>query len=290
MLTLNDGSTKLEEHLNETGRSKYTIISYINDVKQLNKYLSQKNIEYLDNVKPSDLEEYKQDMLKNPLFSTKSVSRKINTVRLLFRFLYQMGYLKENLAKDLTHPKFKTTPPRVLSQTEYMAIRDASRSDNRLYSIVEILLQTGIRVGELVRLKINDLIEKDGKFYLNIEPFESQSGRTVLLNTKAYQALQKWLSVRPNVNSDFIYVTRNSKPIIVRNLRSSLLRVFKRADVKDATVNEFRNTFIAYYLSKGVPKDVIAKMVGHKNLTTVDRYKELLNNKSEKIEDFELVL
>lgn len=280
----------LEKDLQRKGRSKYTIISYMTDLNQLAEYLESKGITNIEDVKYSDLEDYKKNMLENDEFSVKSVSRKVNSIRLLFKCLFSEGILSENIAEDLSHPYFKNAPPKVLTPLEYRAIRDVSRSDPRLYSVVEVLLQTGIRVGELVRLKKDDLYKEGDKWYFKIRGYQSQPERIVPVNEKAYNAIQTWMKVRPDVGTDYIYVTRNAKPIIVRNLRTSLLRIFKKAGVDKGTVNDFRNTFIAYYLAKGVSKETVAQLVGHKNLTTTDRYKDLLPNVEEDNGDKNIVL
>lgn len=276
MVTFEQALTSLEAELKEKGRSKYTVISYINDLQQLIEFLKKEGLSSMDAATIDVLNKYKNQMLNSGEYSVKSVSRKINSIRLLFRHLHLKGLISANTAGNLTHPKIESTAPRILSQTEYMAIRDASSFDAKLYSIVEILLQTGMRVGELVRLRKQDVIDEADKHYLYIQPYQSQPERKIPINEKAHKALQRWLQARPNINSDYIYITRNAKPIIVRNLRTSLLRVFKKAGVSNATVNDLRNTFIAYYMSKGVAKEKIAKLVGHKNLSTTVRYKNLI--------------
>lgn len=281
-MVIDKALTVLEKDLQNKGRSKYTIISYMTDLQQLIACLKENGIKNIEDVKAENLENYKKVMLKNEEFSVKSVSRKVNSIRLLFKCLFSEGIVSENIAENLTHPYFKNADPKVLQPVEYRAIRDASMSDPRLYSVVEVLLQTGIRVGELVRLKKDDLFQEGGKWFFRITKYQSQPERIVPVNEKAYNALQTWLKVRPNVGTDYIYVTRNAKPIIVRNLRTSLLRVFKKAGVTKGTVNDFRNTFIAYYLAKGVSRENVAQLVGHRNLTTTDRYKDLLP-KEEKV-------
>ncbi|MBN1374185.1 tyrosine-type recombinase/integrase [Candidatus Dojkabacteria bacterium] len=287
MIRYDEALKLLEEHLVQKNRSKYTIQSYINDLRQLVAYLGSRDYDAIEKVPLDVLNDFKTH-LNTQKYSVKSISRKVNSVRLLFRFLNKQGLIPENTAKDLSHPKFRNAPPRVLSQTEYRAIRDASASDTKLYSIIEILLQTGLRVGELVRLKVSDFKDSSPKPSLFIDKYQSQPERNVQLNNKSYTALKRWLSVRPEVNSDYIYITRTAKPIIVRNLRTSLLRIFKKAGVENATVNDLRNTYIAYCLANKVPKEKVAEIVGHKNLSTTDRYKNLMQVEEPKAKDIEL--
>jgi len=291
MTDFKTGLMLLERNLRDKNRSKYTIISYMNDLRQLVNFLKTRGRVNFDSTTLEDLNAFKQKFLDDENYTTKSVSRKVNSVRLLFRHLNEIGKIPKNTGENLRHPKFKNAVPRVLSKTEYMAIRDASRANPKFYSIIQVLLQTGIRVGELVRLHITDIKAINNKNYLSIMQYQSQPARNVPINDMALDAVKKWLAVRPKVDSPYIYITRTSKPIIVRNLRTSLLRIFKKAGVNNATVNDLRNTFIAYYVAKGVPKAEIAKLVGHKNLSTVDRYRGLFTfEKKDSLQGKELVL
>jgi len=75
----------------------------------------------------------------------------------------------------ISHPKYQLAAPRMLNPTEYRALRDAARNDPRMSAVIELLLQTGIRIGELANLKLSDIV-KDG---LHIAPFEKHEERVV---------------------------------------------------------------------------------------------------------------
>ena len=143
-------------NLKERGRSESTLIAYSKDTEQLLNFFSDKGILKLEDTSIEILELYKK-YLQDSNYTPKSVSRKINSTRTFYKYLVEANLLTDNPSDKLAHPKFETKPPRVLSEMEYRALRDVSRTDTRLYSIIEILLQTGIRIGELAALTIDDI-------------------------------------------------------------------------------------------------------------------------------------
>ncbi len=266
--------------LQEKGRSEATVIAYAKDIEQILKFFSQHGIGSIENTTIEDLEKYKANLEENN-YTPKSISRKINSTRTFYRFLSDKSLLKDNPAEKLAHPKFETKPPRVLTELEYRALRDVSRIDVRLYSIVEILLQTGIRIGELANLALEDIRKsKTGNIdYLYIKSAGSHPARKVPLNKSAKKAIDEYLVVRPETEDDTLFVTKNGRPLLVRNIRTAIDKAFEKAGIKNAKVNDLRNTFIAHHLSNGVSLVTVSKLVGHKRLSTTEKYLNLIDNK-----------
>src|SRR3972149_7504623 len=117
----------------------------------------------------------------------KSNSRKINSTRTFYRFLKVNEYITDDPSLLVSHPKYQLAPPRILTPTEYRALRDAARNDGRMFAVIELLLQTGIRIGELANLRLSD-VNKDS---LHIAPFEKHEDRIVPLNKRAQEALTR---------------------------------------------------------------------------------------------------
>ena len=265
------------QDLTAKNRSESTVIAYAKDIEQLLNYFSKIGINSLDKVTIENLEGYRQNLQDNN-YTPKSVSRKINSTRTFFRYLLDNNYISDNVSEKLAHPRFELKPPRVLSEMEYRALRDVSRVDIRLYSIVELLLQTGIRIGELAGLSLEDIRKsKDGKRdFLYIKAAGSHPSRKVPLNKSAKKALDDYLAVRPETEDDTVFVTKNGRPLLVRNIRTAIDKSFEKAGIKNAKVNDLRNTFIAHHLANGVGLPTVSKLVGHKRLSTTEKYLNIL--------------
>ncbi len=286
---LEDFHTQFIADLKSKDRSESTIIAYGKDISQLLEHLSKTGITSLDGISIEKLEEFKAALEQNN-YTPKSISRKINSIRTFFKYLVSQKAITENPSEKLSHPKFETKPPRVLSEMEYRALRDVSRSDIRLYSIVELLLQTGIRIGELTRLATKDIREtKDGKYkYLQIESFASHPERKVPLNSSALAAINEYLKIRPKTDNNTLFVTKTGNPLLVRNIRTSIDRAFEKAGITYSKVNDLRNTFIAHHLAHGVSLVTVSRLVGHKRLSTTEKYLDLIkkdeNGNQQKLE------
>lgn len=270
------------EELKKKSRSNSTVIAYAKDIEQLLAFFSSRGIIELKKTTIEDLESYKLNLQENN-YTPKSISRKINSTRTFYRFLVERGYLLENPSEKLSHPKFEIKPPRVLSELEYRALRDVSRVDTRLYTIIEVLLQTGIRIGELATLTQDDVrISNDNKIpYLYIKAQGSHPARKVPLNTSAYKAIQEYQKIRPESEDETLFITKNGKPLLVRNIRTTIDKAFEKSSIKNAKVNDLRNTFIAHHLANGMSLVTVSKLVGHKRLSTTEKYLNLVNNKQE---------
>jgi site-specific recombinase XerD len=145
-----------------------------------------------------------------------------------------------------------------------------------------MLLQTGIRISELASLTLDDVDEKLTRIKINSpQPHEV---RTIPLNKSASKSLEIYLKYRPQTKSKNLFVTKTGRPFLIRNIRAAIDRFFKLAGIKSAKVNDLRHTFIAEQLAAGTPLVYVSKLVGHKRLTTTEKYLKFLDGRLEKNE------
>ena len=286
--SLSDLRARFTQSLQASGRAHATVIAYSKDVEQITQFLAKKesSVDELSDITSNDLEEFKE-LLKTQRYTGKSISRKINAIKSFFRYLIAEGLIKDNPAEVVAHPKFDLEPPRILSKLEYRALRDACRSDLRIYAIVEVLLQTGLRISELAVMQLADL-DLDRNLIL-IKPQNSRESRRVPLNTAAKTALDEYLKVRPRAREKTVFLTKTCRPFLVRNIRTALDRYFRLAGIKDSKVNDLRHTFIVEQLKAGTPLVYVSQLVGHKRITTTEKYLKMIEapdmNPTVKIEE-----
>jgi site-specific recombinase XerD len=147
-----------------------------------------------------------------------------------------------------------------------------------ILAIVELMLQAGLRIKEIENLKLDNVKDND----IVVESYESHPSRTIPLNNSAKQALKKYLDDgRYPSRSKNVFVTKTGKTLLARNIRSLLNRFFTKADIQGIKVNDLRNTFIVFQLKSGVPIDVVSQIVGHKRISTTEKYLELIDSKEE---------
>lgn len=256
-------------------RAQATIIAYGKDIEQLISFLTNINKKSIKEVTREELEAFLKKLGADN-YTPKSVSRKINSIKTFFRFLKTNGVLSQDPAGEIEHPKYEVKPPRILSKLEYRALRDACRADARTHAIVELFLQTGIRIGELANLAINDVKDTE----LHVAAQEGHAERSVPLNKAAKEALNRYLATRNTDEANkALFITKSGRSLLIRNIRTAIDRYFRVAGIEDAKVNDLRHTFIAHHLMAGTPITTLSKLVGHKRLSTTEKYLELVKDK-----------
>jgi site-specific recombinase XerD len=204
-------------------------------------------------------------------YTPKSVSRKLNAVKTFFRWLIAENHLTKDPSINVAHPKIEASLPKFLSQLEYRALRDVVRGDTRIAAIVELILQTGLRISEVAALKTENV--KDAT--LKIEAYATQPERTIPLNKPAKDALDSYVANRPKVPSPYVFISKNGKALAVRNIRAAIDRYMQRAEVPNYSVNDLRTTFMVENIKAGVDIVLLSQVAGHKRLSTTERYLEL---------------
>ncbi|MBP9702294.1 tyrosine-type recombinase/integrase [Candidatus Woesebacteria bacterium] len=261
------------KYLQKEGRASATILAYAKDLDQLIEFLADKGVTTVTDIITDNLEEFKQ-FLKDNKYTLKSISRKLNSIKSFFKYLIGEGIVTSSPAGGVSHPKYEITPPRILSPLEYRALRDAVKDDVRMYGIVELLLQTGLRIGELAAIQLQDIsIEKNN---VKIRAYESHEARKVPLNGTAINAIEKYVASRPKTKNTTLFVTKTGNPFLIRNIRTAVNRYFRIAGIENAKVNDLRHTFVVEQLKAGVPIVELSHMVGHKRLSTTEKYLEFI--------------
>ena len=268
-----DAQAKFTESLKAAGKAHATVIAYSKDIEQLADFLSKRSKNLLAEVVAEDLESFKE-LLRKQRYTSKSISRKINSIKSFFRFCVSEGLLEGNPTEDITQPKFDQTPPRILSRLEYRALRDSCRADIRMHAIVEILLQTGMRISELAALQQTDIDLERELIYIQAQ--NSREARRIPLNAAAKKAVLDYFKMRPRAKEKTLFLTKTCRPFLVRNIRTAIDRYFRLAGIKDAKVNDLRHTFVVEQLKAGTPLVYVSQLVGHKRITTTEKYLHLI--------------
>ncbi|MFA5932576.1 MAG: tyrosine-type recombinase/integrase [Microgenomates group bacterium] len=269
--TLTDAREQFIAFLKEKSRSSSTILAYGKDIEQLVDYLKAQDVVTPNQIKAESLQSFMQK-LANESYTPKSISRKTNSTKTFFKFLKNNSLIDLDPASSLEHPSFETKPPRILSKMEYRALRDAARGDIRMSAIIELLLQSGIRIGELAKVTIEDvrLEAENPNIYVRIE--EGSTERTIPLTKSSIEAIKKYLEIRPKSQSKALFITKTGRPLLVRNIRTAIDRYFRLAGIKGAKVNDLRHTWVTHQLASGLSLTVISKLAGHKRVSTTEKY------------------
>lgn len=284
--TLREYHALFLEELRKRKKAHSTLLAYGKDVEQFVEMVEKENNLLPSQVSEEMIERFSANLTEKR-YTNKSIVRKLNSLKAFFSYLRNNGVLEKNPAFRVNRPKYETSAPRILTKLEYRALRDACRGDKRMSAIVEILLQTGMRISELASLKIDE-VDMEKKVMTICDP-ESQLVRMVPMNNAAHRVLQEYLPIRPKTREKTLFITKTCKPFLVRNIRSAIDRYFRLAGITGAKVNDLRHTFIVEQLAAGTPLVHVSQLVGHKRITTTEKYLQFLggslNTTSMKIEE-----
>lgn len=271
MINLKDARQQFIGHLQGRNRSPATILAYGKDIEQLVSFLNPLGIEEASQVTIENLRDFMNKLAKDN-YTPKSISRKTNSTKTFFKFLKTSNLIESDPAISLEHPEFESKPPRILSKMEYRALRDAARGDLRMSAVIEVLLQSGIRIGELAKLSVDDINLENDNPNIHIRPQEGTVERTIPLTKSAIEALKKYLEVRPKTQSKALFVTKTGRPLLIRNTRTAIDRYFRLAGIKETKVNDLRHTWVAHQLASGLSLTMVSRLAGHKRVSTTERY------------------
>ncbi len=135
-------------------------------------------------------------------------------------------------------------------------------------AVIELLLQVGMRIGEVANLKMEDYRKNE----VVIRPFENNAERIVPLGKNTMAALQNYLAIRPDVYEQTFFVTKTGRPLLIRNMRAAIDRYFRIANIKNVKVNDLRHTFCVNQIQSGVDFAYLTKILGHKRESSLNQY------------------
>jgi len=255
-----------------------TRVEYGRDISDLVQFLE--NPIRLDDPKDVELkhlEHYLAELDRRGL-SGSSRRRRAAAIRSFFSFLEDHGYVPLNIAARLRPPRRSTREPRVLTETEYRRLQDSCRFHLRDQAIIELFLQTGMRLSELASLRVNDVNlparvgkEKDGAGSVRLLG-KGAKERTVTVNWKASKALKSYLGNRRPITSDALFITKFGEPMGSRAIQDVVKKYLKEAEIENASVHTLRHTFGTHQVKKGTNLRVVQEAMGHADLKTTSVY------------------
>jgi site-specific recombinase XerD len=272
------------DHLSGLNRSENTIAAYGGDLAQFGAYLSEQGVVELDDITANHVSGWMASLAKAGL-SGASRNRKFQALSAFFKHQAVTGRIMRSPAVGLDAPKVEQREPRVLTTTEVKALQGVCKDDARDAAMVEVLLQTGLRVSELVALELGDVVwsESNTVAYLNIRQGKGKKDRRVPLNSVAEKALKRWVKVRPK-EAEYANVflsKRSQKPLYPADVRQMLHKYYRRAAIQGASVHTLRHTFCTQHAAAGTNLVVIQRAAGHASLTTTQRYLHLVDQMME---------
>jgi integrase/recombinase XerC len=281
-ITLEKGLATFLNALSGKNRSRATIRAYQTDIQQFLSYLHETNVSIHTpaDVEKVDIVEYLSILARKELTGI-ARARKMSALREYFRFLEGVGVILKSPTTGIDTPKREKNSRQYLRSDEYTKMLSLAGANPRNYAILQVFLQTGIRVSELAHLKIEDIdfvkpaITVRGK---------GKQEREIALEKKGIHALKSYLAVRVDRISPRVFLNYQGEPISERGIRKLVVKYRKEAGItKKASCHTLRHTFATYKAEKGVSPFQLQQWLGHANLNTTQIYVHLGKQNAKKV-------
>ena len=281
-ITLEKGLATFLSVLTGKNRSAATLRAYHTDIAQFISFLHDNNVSIHTpaEVEKIDVMEYLSALARKELTGI-ARARKLSALREYFRFLEGIGVITKSPTTGIETPKREKNSRQYLRSDEYTKMLSLAGANPRDYAVLQVFLQTGIRVSELANLRIVDI-----DF---IKPAISVRGkgsveREIALEKKGIHALKSYLALRPQSSSPRVFLNYQGEPISERGIRKLVVKYRKDAGItKKASCHTLRHTFATYKAEKGVSAFQLQQWLGHANLNTTQIYVHLGKQNARKI-------
>lgn len=253
--------------------SKNTLQAYHNDLKKLQLFLEKQGIDCVTKISETTLNSYVLFMEKEG-FSPASVSRNIASMKAFLLYLIKHGFITGDPSEQLKPPKVHKKLPQVIEislvdqllqqpdRTTKKGVRDRA--------MLEVLYATGIRVSELIAVKVSD-VNLSSRFITCGERKE----RIVPFGKTAKTALQEYLNIRNELNKnkiEILFLNSSGEPLTRQGLWKILKTYAKLVGLEYITPNTIRHSFAAHLLDNGADLGSVQSFLGHADISTTQLY------------------
>lgn len=264
--------------------SNNTEMSYKRDLLKVCHFMQERGINSATAVKEQDLKAYIH-VLEEQKLAAATVSRNIASIKAFFLYLFSEGKIQNDAALCLKAPKIEKKMPEILTMGEVSALLEQANGDSpkeiRDKAMLELLYATGIRVTELISLKVSD-VNLPMHFIMCRDPHKE---RMIPFGTQAHDALERYLGgVRAEMvedkSSEILFANCSGKPMSRQGFWKLIKFYAKKAGITaDITPHTIRHSFAAHLVENGADLKSVQEMLGHSDISTTQIYANMNHNR-----------
>ena len=268
---------------NVKNTSANTEMSYRRDLEKVQHFMELRGIREAAAISGKDLEEYVKYLEENK-FAAATVSRNIASLKAFYHYMVQEGIVETDIAESLKAPKIEKKIPEIMSPDEVVRLLEQpsgnSHKEIRDKAMLELLYATGIRVTELITLKVSD-VNMPMNFILCRD---RNKERVIPFGSAAKNALAKYLDgtrdeMLENKASDVLFANCSGQPMSRQGFWKLIKYYAKKADIKaDITPHTLRHSFAAHLVENGADLRSVQEMLGHSDISTTQIYANMNHN------------
>jgi len=260
--------------------SKNTVYAYKKDLSKYISYLTKSNIKNVKNIKFDDIRKFVISLSKNN-YKASSINRNISSIKKFHQYMVDFEIIDNNTSELVEFQKHRRNYPDSLSFNEINLIMNQVSEDSfigiRDMSILTLLYSTGIRVSELINLKLSNIYFEDE--YIQVIG-KGNKERIAPLGIVAKNALLKYLdSIKLNSvksNTGYIYLSYRSKKLTRMSVYNIIKKYVKLAEInKNVSPHTIRHSFATHMIEGGADLRIVQELLGHENISTTEIYTHL---------------
>lgn len=263
--------------------SANTEMSYRRDLYKVQVFVENKGIGDVADITKGDLEEYVAGM-EEKQFAAATISRNIASIKAFYHYLMKEGIVSEDVSEDLKAPKIEKKIPEILTMDEVVRLLNQPKGDSlkeiRDKAMLELLYATGIRVSELIALKISDVNLQMGYIICR----DSNKERIIPFGREAKNALIKYLDKARDAmvgssDGDILFSNCSGQAMSRQGFWKLIKYYAKKADIQsDITPHTLRHSFAAHLVENGADLRSVQEMLGHSDISTTQIYANMNHN------------
>ena len=260
----------------EKNASNSTVLSYQRDLKKLFLYLDERGIHSVDEITSTNLNSYVLQMEKQG-FSTSSVSRSVASMRAFFHYLFKMRKTEDDPSEKVRSPHVNKKIPEILTMDEAILLLEQPDTSTdkgiRDKAMLELLYATGMRVSELLHLKIEDV-----NLSLGYVVCQERKERIIPIGNVSRDALNLYLENGRQVfvkdsQENALFTNCSGKAMSRQGFWKMLKGYADEAGIKrDITPHTLRHSFAVHMLQNGADIRSVQEMLGHSDISTTQVY------------------
>lgn len=271
---INDLLPSFERHLLAKNRRPRTVANYVGATETLDAFLTESGHSgNLADIERSDIESFIVDQLKRRTPST--AATRFRCIQQFFKWLTAEGEIESNPMDGLTAPTIPESPVPVLAEDELRALLQATDGrefdQRRDHAIFRVLIDTGVRVGELVKIDLEDLDLQRGEIRVT---GKGDRSRFVPLGVKSIEVLDRYLRERRRAVSESeqaLWIGTKGR-LSESGIAQMLRRRGRQANVEGLTPHRFRHTFAHLWLAGGGQEGDLQQLAGWRTAQMLQRY------------------
>ena len=268
-------------YISKKNYSVNTYTSYINDLYCFYIFIKKD----LTKVTFEDIKDYLEHLnLKKE--KTSSIRRKISSLKSFYKFLYKNNYInkKDYPLTKIAYPKMEKKLPKFIYYNDLLEIINESSKDKdgvRDRLIIEMLYATGVRVSELINIKINDINFNNRRI---IVLGKGNKERIVYYGEYAEEVLKEYMKTHERKNHNYLFVNSKGGKLTDRGVRYIIDNIMSKLSVKThVTPHVLRHTFATDMLNNGCDIKVVQELLGHSSLKATEIYTHVTNEHLKKV-------